>query len=233
MKTSALLLATLLLALTGCGTRPPCNASTCEGCCDATGVCRLGSAADACGTKGGACAVCAAGCMSGACAVSMMDAGTAVDAGSCQPSNDAPTGRSDFGGAFDTVGGELIIFGGDPGVAVNCQGRPAFSDETWFYSPACNTWRMSSEVGPSPRSRHATAFDTMRRRLIVFGGRYRAGTSGLYTTYNARAAPRGRWEPPLEPAHHARHAPAAAVERDCGVRRDGRSLHRLRREHQQ
>ena len=185
MKTAALtLFSTLLLALTGCGTKPPCNTSTCEGCCDATGVCRLGTAAEACGSKGGTCAVCTSGCMSGACAVSMMmDAGT-VDAGSCEPSTDSPVGISDFGGAWDAVGNQLVVFGGDPGVAVNCQGRPAFSEETWFYNPACNTWRKSSEVGPSPRSRHATAFDTMRRRLIVFGGRYRAGTTGLYTTYN-------------------------------------------------
>lgn len=184
MKTAFLPLA-LLLALGGCGTKPPCNASTCEGCCDATGVCRLGTATDACGAKGGACAVCTTSCMTGACTASMMmDAGT-PDAGStCQPSTEAPTGRSDLGGGFDALSGELVVFGGDPGVAVSCVAKPGFSDETWFYSPACNTWRKSSEVGPSARSRHATAFDTMRRRLIVFGGRYRAGTTGLYTTYN-------------------------------------------------
>jgi hypothetical protein len=182
MKTAFLLLATLLLVLSGCGTKPPCNASTCEGCCDATGVCRLGSTNDACGAKGGTCAVCVSGCTSGACAV--VDAGVVPDAGSCEASTSSPTGRSDFGGAWDAVGNQLVVFGGDPGVAVNCQGRPAFSDETWFYSPGCNTWRLSTEVGPSPRSRHATAFDTKRRRLIVFGGRYRAGASGLYTTYN-------------------------------------------------
>ncbi|MBE2250537.1 MAG: hypothetical protein IAE78_13460 [Myxococcus sp.] len=177
-----LLLLASCLALEGCSTRPPCDASSCEGCCDATGLCRVGTAADACGAKGATCAVCASGCMSGACLT--VDAG-APDAGAtCQPSTEAPTGRSDFGGAYDAVNDELVVFGGDPGVAVNCQSKPEFSEETWFFSPGCGTWRRSPVQGPSPRARHASAFDTQRRRLIVFGGRYRLGTSGDYLTYN-------------------------------------------------
>lgn len=174
-------LAALVIA---CGTKPVCSSSTCDGCCDATGVCRLGNSAEACGTKGSACAVCASACMpSGACAVgSEMDGGT--DAGTCAMGETPPTGRSDLGGGWDDASGELVIYGGDPGVAVNCMARPEFSDETWFYNPTCNTWRKSTEPGPSARARHASAFDTKRRRLIVFGGRYRAGTTGTYTVYN-------------------------------------------------
>ena len=104
MKIAAPTLLTLMLAVSGCGgTRPPCSASTCEGCCDATGVCRIGTANDACGAKGGSCAVCASACMAGACAVTGggMDAGSSMDAGTtCQPSTEAPTGRSDLGGAL-------------------------------------------------------------------------------------------------------------------------------------
>lgn len=187
MKIAAPTLLAFVLAFSGCGgTRPPCSASTCEGCCDATGVCRIGTTNDACGAKGGACAVCTSACMAGVCAVTGgMDAGSTMDAGmTCQPSTEAPTGRSDLGGVYDPMSGELAVFGGDPGVAVNCQSMPGFSEETWLYNPTCNTWRLSSEQGPSPRNRHATAYDSMRRRMIVFGGRWRMGSSGNYTTYN-------------------------------------------------
>jgi hypothetical protein len=37
-----------------------CGPSTCPGCCDPAGACRPGTAADACGARGGACAVCGA-----------------------------------------------------------------------------------------------------------------------------------------------------------------------------
>lgn len=172
-----------VLVLSACGTKPTCSASTCDGCCDGLGVCRLGNTSEACGTKGAACAVCASACMNGgSCAIAEVDAGT--DAGMCPMGETPPTGRSDLGGGYDDGTGELVIFGGDPGVAVNCMARPEFSDETWFFNPSCNTWRKSSEVGPSSRARHASAFDTKRRRLVVFGGRYRAGTSGNYTVYN-------------------------------------------------
>lgn len=184
-----IVLASFLAALvTACGPTSTCSPSTCDGCCDASGVCKLGNTAEACGTKGAACLVCSGTCGSnGACSVvgGGEDAGT--DAGMmsmCPMGATPPTGRSDLGGAFDPMSGELIVYGGDPGVAVNCQAMPAFSDETWFFNPSCNTWRKSAEIGPSARARHVTAFDTKRRRLIVFGGRYRAGTSGTYTVYN-------------------------------------------------
>jgi hypothetical protein len=36
----------------------------------------------------------------------------------------------------------------------------------------------------SPRARMAYTLDTRRRRLVIFGGRFRAGTTGDYTNYN-------------------------------------------------
>lgn len=170
-----------------CSPTSTCSPSTCDGCCDSSGVCKLGNTAEACGTKGAACMACSGTCgTNGVCSVmGGEDAGT--DAGTmtmCPMGQTPPTGRSDLGGGFDPMSGELIIFGGDPGVAVNCMARPEFSAETWFYSPACNTWRKSAELGPSARSRHVAAFDTKRRRLIVFGGRSRTGTSGPYTVHS-------------------------------------------------
>ncbi len=55
--------------VSSCGTKSPCNASLCEGCCDPAGVCLAGTAAMACGKGGGVCAKCPAGdvCLGGAC----------------------------------------------------------------------------------------------------------------------------------------------------------------------
>ncbi|MCU0696415.1 MAG: hypothetical protein MUC96_07795 [Myxococcaceae bacterium] len=62
MRTLPLTLAVVLglaFVTTGCGpTRPPCNASTCSGCCDATGMCQFGSSLQACGSRGEACKQC-------------------------------------------------------------------------------------------------------------------------------------------------------------------------------
>lgn len=54
--------AVLLLVASACVERvPDCDASTCEGCCDASGVCKAGTTADACGSAGASCNVCASG----------------------------------------------------------------------------------------------------------------------------------------------------------------------------
>ncbi len=60
-------------ALASCGEPAPtsCSATTCGGCCDATGRCLSGTAVDACGVEGQSCGRCGAGttCQAGACAV--------------------------------------------------------------------------------------------------------------------------------------------------------------------
>jgi hypothetical protein len=105
MKHSVLVLA---LALTACGTPvpplPACSAATCQGCCDSTDKCRVGTETDACGAAGLACNVCVAGqqCQATVCAFPLvidagfdggagdagMDAGidAGVDAGTLCPS---------------------------------------------------------------------------------------------------------------------------------------------------
>ena len=187
MKRSLLLscVAVVLLVTSSCATQDAggaCGPDTCEGCCGEDGRCRLGQDVSACGAGGAACAVCTSdqSCTSGACQSPL---GSGNDAGACADDG-APPPRSDFAAAFDPVGGDLILFGGDPGVATNCTPNPEFSGDTWFYSPACGTWRKGVGNAPSPRARHAGVFDTKRRRFVIFGGRYRAGTSGAYTVFN-------------------------------------------------
>jgi hypothetical protein len=178
------LLSALLLA--ACGGAPvplpqpeDCGPRNCGGCCDASGACRDGVDAAACGQGGESCRGCATG--------EICEAAQCVQdpyAGCPDPGDGLPPPRSDFAAAFDPEQGELILFGGDPGVPVNCQARPEFSADTWFYSTACGTWRKSARAGPPARARHVGVFDAQRRRFVVFGGRFRAGTSGAYTVYN-------------------------------------------------
>lgn len=54
-----------------CGPTPAaCDASSCQGCCDANGACQPGNVETACGVSGGACSTCAGGqlCQGGICA---------------------------------------------------------------------------------------------------------------------------------------------------------------------
>lgn len=102
----------------------------------------------------------------------------------CMVSTAQPAPRGDAAGVVDPTTGRLYVFGGDTGAVVNCVPAPMFNGETWRYDPGCDRWdRVNTDVAPSPRSRVAWALDTRRRRMIVFGGRFRAGTSGAYTLY--------------------------------------------------
>ncbi|MBK8691002.1 MAG: hypothetical protein IPN17_01535 [Deltaproteobacteria bacterium] len=84
------------------------------------------------------------------------------------------------------------------GPVVSCMARPAFDDETWRFDPRCNRWtRLTPNVCPSARSRTAYALDARRRRMLVFGGRSRAGATGAYTLYRelwSLDLAEGRWE---------------------------------------
>ncbi|MBX5480467.1 MAG: hypothetical protein IRZ16_01270 [Myxococcaceae bacterium] len=171
-----------LSASTACGPTAGspggCSEVTCAGCCAEDGTCVAQTSATACGAAGAACVACQEGetCEAGAC--------VAAQAQCPAPSSAAPSARSDFALAFDPVGRQLVVFGGDPGVAVSCMPDPKFEGETWFYDVDCGVWTRSAEPGPSARARLAGAFDTRRRRFLVFGGRYRAQSSGAYTNYN-------------------------------------------------
>ncbi len=76
------------------GPPPECGPSTCNGCCDAAGLCRFGNESDACGTSGSACTDCASqgfGCVGGVCQgpppkCSAQNCGGCCDAqGNCLP----------------------------------------------------------------------------------------------------------------------------------------------------
>ena len=116
-----------------------------------------------------------------------MSADPEAEAESCPPpSGLRPMRRSEHAGIYDPIGHQLIIFGGSLGVPVNCSyPTPTFENETWLLDIACGSWRKI-EGGPSfGLARHAAVYDSTEHRMLVFGGRYREGTSGNYTLFNS------------------------------------------------
>jgi len=76
------------------------------------------------------------------------------------------TQRSDFGPTASTgaslvfTGGECVLFGGTHGNALQKQ--------TWTWDGT--HWTARQDMGPSARSGHAAAFDSVRQRVVLFGG---------------------------------------------------------------
>jgi hypothetical protein len=91
----------LVLVVCACSSKPTCDATSCAaGCCDSSGICQAGTAADACGAPGsGTCGVCTAAqaCVANACAAVAVDGGTG--------GGDGGSGGGTTGGGSATGGG--------------------------------------------------------------------------------------------------------------------------------
>ena len=97
---------------------------------------------------------------------------------------DAPEPRGEVEGVFDAERGRLVFFGGDRAPPEMCIPRYDYVDEVWAFQLDCNSWELVSENnGPAPRGRVAVAHDTMRERMLVFGGRSETPT-GAFENYN-------------------------------------------------
>ncbi len=75
------------------------------------------------------------------------------------------------------------MFGGDDGPIVNQTPSPRYKADTWLFEVGVG-WSEITSAGPSARGRYAVAYDPNGRRMLLFGGRFRAGTSGDYTLFN-------------------------------------------------
>jgi N-acetylneuraminic acid mutarotase len=77
----------------------------------------------------------------------------------------SPFARSNATAAWDTVNGQMLVFGGH---IIN--GTP-FND-LWVYRPTTNAWGPLNPSGPLPRSRvdHTAVWDATNRQMLVFGG---------------------------------------------------------------
>ncbi len=94
------------LAISACGATGGCSSKSCNGCCDANGVCQPGSAANLCGAFGGACQVCAASqsCNSGTCSGGT-GGGTSGTGGGNSGTGGGHSGTGGGGGNNGTGGG--------------------------------------------------------------------------------------------------------------------------------
>ncbi len=78
----------------------------------------------------------------------------------------APSGRTDFGMAFDRDRGRVVLFGGFTHDGINGSLR---SGETWEYDG--RDWTKSSSTNaPLPRSAPALFYDPVRRVTTLYGG---------------------------------------------------------------
>jgi cysteine-rich repeat protein len=83
-------------------------------------------------------------------------------------SPEAPARREGHAMAYDAARGKVVLFGGRvPGSGELNNG------ETWEYDGSTRTWTpvpVASPEAPSPRRRHAMAYDAARGRVVLYGG---------------------------------------------------------------
>lgn len=99
-----------------------------------------------------------------------------------------PTGRGEQAGAFDPCNQRVILFGGNDFQPKQCAdfGPKRFKGDTWTYVLAYKNWvRLKTGTSPKARGRHTTVFDRSRKKIYLFGGRFRPeGASGSYQLFN-------------------------------------------------
>jgi N-acetylneuraminic acid mutarotase len=80
------------------------------------------------------------------------------------PAGPVPAGGTGQTLVYDPSTQKVILFGG--------KGETGPSNETWTYTPGTNSWDKLDPSGgtPSPRSAHSMVYDSVTRRLIMFGG---------------------------------------------------------------
>ena len=97
-----------------------------------------------------------------------------------KPSGAVPSARSMTSMVYDPVGKKMILFGGG-------NGQTAFND-TWTYDPAENRWTKLKPKGSPPKCLgFATAYDPVRRAVLLFGGEGMEGYLGDTWSYDPAA----------------------------------------------
>jgi hypothetical protein len=101
-----------------------------------------------------------------------------------------PTGRGEQSAVLDPCNNRIILFGGNDFQPEQCAdfGPKAFQGDTWVYVPEFENWyEIQADTAPPARGRQVMAYDLSRKKIFMFGGRYRAPeASGLdpYQLFN-------------------------------------------------
>ena len=88
--------------------------------------------------------------------------------------NNLPDGRYAQASAFDEIRQVVVMFGGmasSPNAPMNAQ------QDTWEWSPAGGAWKARTIAGAAPAARTgaAMAYDSIRNKFVLFGGRAGSG----------------------------------------------------------
>lgn len=99
-----------------------------------------------------------------------------------------PTGRGEQAGVWDPCNDRIILFGGNDQQPEQCAnfGPKNYLGDTWAFSEEFENWyRVQTENAPDPRGRASSVFDPIRKRVIMFGGKYRSPSStGNYRMFS-------------------------------------------------
>jgi|tagenome__1003787_1003787.scaffolds.fasta_scaffold20910823_1 N-acetylneuraminic acid mutarotase len=80
-----------------------------------------------------------------------------------------PSPRTGHQAAYDENRGRLVLFGGYQFVT----GNNGVVGDTWEWDGA--SWTQVEEIGPAARQRHSMAYDSAKKRIVMFGGQVRTG----------------------------------------------------------
>jgi len=89
------------------------------------------------------------------------------------PTGTPPASRSGHSAVYDPVRDRMVVFGGQTGLT--------FRNDAWALALAGTpAWSNMAPAGgpPDPRSRHSAIYDSVRDRLVVFGGADASGPWG-------------------------------------------------------
>lgn len=103
--------------------------------------------------------------------------GTALAEGS------APIDRGDMAFAADPACQRVFMFFGDAAVPIMCGPAPSeFLEDVYVYDVPTSTWSSIAVQGGAPlsRARGRAVWDETLGRAVLFGGRWRMGTTGAY-----------------------------------------------------
>ena len=75
--------------------------------------------------------------------------------------------------AYDSARGEIVLFGGNRVLFGDSTHTAVMLGDTWVLRG--DAWCARTANGPPPRAEAAMAYDPLRRRTVLFGGRYESG----------------------------------------------------------
>jgi hypothetical protein len=136
-----------------------------------------------------------------------------------QPTVDAPPAASLVAAAADAERGSVLAFGGFSILGPRKYGPPA--PDLWELDRTL-AWRRHQPDGPQPggRHHHAVAFDSARRRFVLYGG-YDAANAWKTDLWEWDGRAWQQFEPATGPGPRAHHAMTFDVRRGVVVLRGG------------